>query len=240
MSVTPVLNNPTLHYRPDPGEPAFLTNARASESAFVVMAQERRNLNRMKWEAFERGYEIVYADVSYAIRRVGSFWAVRAGHSEVLSRPADSRNAVRAVLAEQPGEGAEETDQPEGVSGTEEAEKNGQNQDTAEAAEAERLRDEAADLERELQALQAEAEAAETPEEVEAARQEAAQVEARLVEVERELAEIEAEELRRQTKQLQETVAGALQENQAVVGKLIGARYGGEPVGVGEALNLVV
>ena len=47
MDVAPVLSNPTLYYRPDPGEPAFRTSARASESALVVMTQERRNLNRI-------------------------------------------------------------------------------------------------------------------------------------------------------------------------------------------------
>lgn len=244
-SITPALSNPTLHYRPDPGEPAFRTNARASDSAFVVMAQERRNLNRMKWEALERGHEIAYADVSYAIRRVGSFWAVRAGHSEVLSRPADSRNAIKIILSEQLSERPEEIGESESTAKTrrtdeaEKTEKTGQNQGTDDAEKIEQLRDEAAALKRKLQKLQAEAEAAETPEDLEAAQQEAARVESKLAEVERELAKLENEERRRQMEKPEDVITGALQENRALVGKLVGLRYQTPPIETESGFSLL-
>ncbi len=250
-SVTPVLNNPTLYYRPDPGEPAFRTSARASESAFVVMSQERRNLNRMKWEAFEQEREVVYANISYAWGWAGSFLAVRAGRSEVISRAAESRNAMEMLLtsaedaaeADEIGKAGEDPEEEPGA--VEEAGENAREPMGTEetAAEIERLQDEAAALERELRELEAEVEAAESPEESEAAQREAAQVEAELAEVKRKLAEKEAEErqqqLERQLEALQDTVAQALQESLGVVAKLIGMRYGDSESDVGSGLDVM-
>ena len=84
------LNNPQLYYRLDLGEPGLLKSAQASESAMKVTAQERRNLQRFKFDAFMRGEEVIFADIKYLYGIDGSFSSIRAGRTTVVTRKGKS------------------------------------------------------------------------------------------------------------------------------------------------------
>jgi len=114
MDVSAVaLSNPTLHYRLDPGEPG-LRQARASESALWVTAQERRNIRRLEAEARAEGQQVVYENITYLFGRDGSYSSIRAGHTVVVTRqmPASSPASLAAFQQDQ-----QQTDQPSSVQG---------------------------------------------------------------------------------------------------------------------------
>ncbi len=86
MAINPLcINDPTIYFRLDPGEPGVRTSARASESTLLVTAQELRNINRLKAEAIEEGREVVYANITYRPDSVGPYHTVTSGHTVVVS-----------------------------------------------------------------------------------------------------------------------------------------------------------
>jgi hypothetical protein len=85
MNMNPVLNNPYLGYKLDPGEPGLLTKAKASESTLRVTAQEQRNLDRLVTEAVQEGRVVVWAGITYQPTIGGSFMGTAAGHTTVIS-----------------------------------------------------------------------------------------------------------------------------------------------------------
>lgn len=93
-----VIDNPQLGYRLDLGEPGFLRSAKASESALRVTSQETRNLTRLKSQALREGHVILSADITYTGGISGSFPAVKAGHTRVVSR--EARNKPMETLEE--------------------------------------------------------------------------------------------------------------------------------------------
>lgn len=81
-------NNPTLHYRLDPGEPGILRSAKASESGMAVTAQEMHNIARLKADAMREGRRVIYAGIKYSAGVEGNFVALHAGLTTVISKPA--------------------------------------------------------------------------------------------------------------------------------------------------------
>lgn len=82
-----VLNNPTLRYRLDPGEPGLLQSSKASQSTMAVTAQEQRNLLRLKSEAAMSGRRVISSGIKYSTGIEGAFVATRAGLTTVVSEP---------------------------------------------------------------------------------------------------------------------------------------------------------
>lgn len=85
------LNNPTLGYKLDPGEPGMLKSAKASESFSKVSAQERRNIRRMESDARMEGRTVIKSEINYKFGIEGSFPALKAGQSVVESKQKQSR-----------------------------------------------------------------------------------------------------------------------------------------------------
>jgi hypothetical protein len=90
-------NDPVLGFRLDPGEPGMLRQARASDATLLVTAQERRNLGRLKSEAFREGRIPIKAGTVFTRSLPGtSVGTVVAGQTTVVSVP-DSTPPVSGV-----------------------------------------------------------------------------------------------------------------------------------------------
>ncbi|MBN2082489.1 hypothetical protein JW859_09840 [bacterium] len=86
-----------LRYKLDPDERGLLKSARPADSIRQVTAQEQSNVNRLTNEAHARGEDVVAVNVSYRADIVDGQLAIRAGHTEVVSKP-------RAENAPQPAD----------------------------------------------------------------------------------------------------------------------------------------
>lgn len=98
----------------------MLRTAPASQSALRVTAQETRNLVRLKSQALREGHVILHADITYTNSRAGSFPALSAGHTRVVSResrikPLEGLSEFKEIL---PSNSQEETRQPSAKSAT--------------------------------------------------------------------------------------------------------------------------
>lgn len=94
--VAPVsARDPVLYYRLDPGEPGLRTQARASESALLVTAQEVRNQTRLISQAIARGEVVIEADSQYSPGIDGRFMSVRGGLTTVRSMPREKPAPVQ-------------------------------------------------------------------------------------------------------------------------------------------------
>jgi len=87
MNLSSVLNNPVLGYRLDPGEPGVLRSSSARDSARAVTSQEQHNSHRLQSEALMSGRIVVATNISYSHARAGSYMAVTAGLTTVISKP---------------------------------------------------------------------------------------------------------------------------------------------------------
>ncbi len=86
MAVKPLsMNDPTIYFRLDPGEPGVRTSAKASESTLLVTSQELRNINRLKAEAVQDGHDILYTNITYTPDAVGAYHTITSGHTVVVS-----------------------------------------------------------------------------------------------------------------------------------------------------------
>lgn len=85
MEIKPVLRNPHLGIKLDPGEPGLLNKIRASESTLRITAQEQRNLNRLANQAVQEGRTVIWKDITYRPSIAGSFMGIAAGHTTVIS-----------------------------------------------------------------------------------------------------------------------------------------------------------
>ncbi len=81
----PLLSNPTLHYRLDPGEPGFATRAPASRSTQLVTAQELRNRVRLQREAIAQGRQVILAHSKFTHGKDGAFSTLKGGLTIVAS-----------------------------------------------------------------------------------------------------------------------------------------------------------
>ncbi len=111
MAITPLaINNPTMGFRLDPGEPGMLRRGRASEATLLVTSQEHRNLVRLKSEAMREGRVIIHAGIQFGRAFQGPFLTTTNGLTTVISRAARpsvfESEAERAVAgqAQQPVE----------------------------------------------------------------------------------------------------------------------------------------
>lgn len=84
MKISKVINNPTLYYKLDPGEPGLALPAKASESVARVAMHEGGNIRRFKKEAMEEGGYVVYTNLHLHLEKRGSFLAATSGRSEAL------------------------------------------------------------------------------------------------------------------------------------------------------------
>ncbi len=82
--VANVINDPTLYYALDPGEPGMATPARASESIAKVAMHEGGNILRFRKEASEKGGIVVYSYIYLNLKFAGSFLAATAGESRAI------------------------------------------------------------------------------------------------------------------------------------------------------------
>lgn len=94
----PLLSNPKLHYRLDPGEPGFATRATASRSTQLVTAQELRNRVRLQRQAIAEGRQVILAHSKFTHGKDGAFSTLRGGLTIVASidRSASSEKLVRS------------------------------------------------------------------------------------------------------------------------------------------------
>ena len=88
--------NPRLYYKLDPGEPGMLKSAKASESFRKVTAQERRNIRRMESEARMEGRTVIKSEINYRFSIEGSYPALKAGESVVLSKKT-TENEIKPI-----------------------------------------------------------------------------------------------------------------------------------------------
>lgn len=94
-------SQPILHYRLDPFEPGIKTRAKASDSTYMVTAQERRNLNRMAAEARVEGRIIIRNGMKFNRGLSGTTPTINAGQSFVTS-VADTKPATVAPVVTRP------------------------------------------------------------------------------------------------------------------------------------------
>lgn len=114
-SLSPV-SSPTLYFRLDPGEPGVLRSSPASESTYLVFAQETRNLTRLTARAAQEGQKVIFADVSLAFSQVGNRVVATSGHTKVVTvedegaagtgQPANEMGSQAPPLQEAPAEAA--------------------------------------------------------------------------------------------------------------------------------------
>lgn len=77
----------TLRYKLDMDERGVLKSASPRDSIRAVTGQEQMNVRRLSAEARARGEVVVAVDVDYKADIVDGKLAIRAGHTEVYSRP---------------------------------------------------------------------------------------------------------------------------------------------------------
>jgi hypothetical protein len=82
------INNPTLGFRLDPGEPGMLRSGKATQATLLVTGQEHRNLVHLKSEAIRDGRVIMSANVKFGRAFKGAFLTTTNGLTTVVSRPA--------------------------------------------------------------------------------------------------------------------------------------------------------
>jgi len=80
------INNPTLGFRLDPGEPGMLRAGKATQATLLVTAQEHRNLARLKSEAIREGRVIIHAGIQFGRAFKGAFLTTTNGLTTVISR----------------------------------------------------------------------------------------------------------------------------------------------------------
>lgn len=85
MEIKPVISNPYLGIKLDPGEPGLLNKIRASESTMRITAQEQRNLNRLVSQAVQEGRTVIWKGITYSPAISGSFMGIASGHTTVIS-----------------------------------------------------------------------------------------------------------------------------------------------------------
>jgi len=76
-----------LRYKLDADERGVLKSARVSDSIRAVTGQEQMNVRRLSAEAEARGEDVVSVNVHYRADIVDGKLAIRAGRTEVVSRP---------------------------------------------------------------------------------------------------------------------------------------------------------
>jgi len=76
-----------LRYKLDADERGVLNSARVSDSIRAVTGQEQMNVRRLSAEAEARGEDVVNVKVHYRADIVDGKLAIRAGRTEVVSRP---------------------------------------------------------------------------------------------------------------------------------------------------------
>ncbi len=103
-SLGPILRDPTLRYRLDPGEPGVRTDAPASQSAFLVTSQELRNQTRLTRVAIAKGEVVVTASSTFTPGIDGAYLSVRSGLTKVVTR--QPRELAAPPPPEQPGDAA--------------------------------------------------------------------------------------------------------------------------------------
>jgi len=87
VAIAPLaINNPTLGFRLDPGEPGMLRRGRATEATLLVTGQEHRNLVRLKSEALREGRVIIHASSKFGRAFQGPFLTTTSGLTTVISR----------------------------------------------------------------------------------------------------------------------------------------------------------
>ncbi len=84
MDVGRVLNNPTIGFKLDPGEPGIAGSAPASTSALKVIPHELANIRRFEAEARAKGGIVINEEITLDIQRVGSYLTVAGGHSKAV------------------------------------------------------------------------------------------------------------------------------------------------------------
>lgn len=81
----------TLRYKLDMDERGVLKSASPRDSIRAVTGQEQMNVRRLSAEAQARGEVVVAVDVDYKADIVDGKLSIRAGHTEVYSKPADGK-----------------------------------------------------------------------------------------------------------------------------------------------------
>jgi len=85
-----------LRYKLDMDERGVLKSATPSQSILAVTNQEQANVRRLSEEAAQRGEDVVAVDIDYSADIVDGKLVIRAGRTEVASRPrATDRSMVR-------------------------------------------------------------------------------------------------------------------------------------------------
>ena len=84
MDVGRVLNNPTIGFKLDPGEPGIAGSAPASMSALKVIPHELANIRQFEAEARAKGGIVIEKEITLDIQRVGSYLTVAGGHSKAV------------------------------------------------------------------------------------------------------------------------------------------------------------
>jgi len=93
--LTPLVHNPTVAYRLDPGEPGVANPARAAASAYTVVGQESRNRARLKAAALQEGQDVLLLKTEYKVRKVGSFLVPVGGLTTIVTREAPQSQATQ-------------------------------------------------------------------------------------------------------------------------------------------------
>lgn len=84
VSANPIIANPKLRYKLDPGEPGMATPTPASNSVAKVATHEATNIRRFRREAAEDGAIVVYSQIALNMQYAGSFLAATSGKSKAL------------------------------------------------------------------------------------------------------------------------------------------------------------
>lgn len=110
----PVLTDPTLGFRLDPGEPGVLRGAPASRSTLRVAEQEGRNVRRLEAQARREGRVVTRAVTTFTRAPAGSFLGTVAGLTTVESvEPRPTATDTAANLAEARTVPGAQTDAPD-------------------------------------------------------------------------------------------------------------------------------
>jgi len=97
--IQPLIRDPVVGYRLDPGEPGVANPTRASLSAYTVVRQESRNRARLRSDAQLAGRQVLLVKTDYKVRRVGSFLVPVGGLTTVVSRERPERATPAENLA---------------------------------------------------------------------------------------------------------------------------------------------
>lgn len=106
----PVISNPVLGYRLDPGEPGIPFGAPASQSILRVLNQEIANYLDFKKEATEQGGFVISGGIYLDLRKRGSFLAAVAGKTKVWIYVPGQREEPGGEKLQETDQGASEQD----------------------------------------------------------------------------------------------------------------------------------